>query len=363
MRELARLEQEGDHLRAILEERVIAAEERGAGGPAVGTIENATMQRFMALVGEIDAIDAKSDRVRKALRLATGHAPVINAQAATANGGGSPASAAEPAERPHAGARTFRLGKRPIKGDDVRNWQLQLNKQLKKLKVDFEIGVDGEYGGETARWSKRVLYALGLTSGEWQGVTPELRIKTRDPRRRSPAEIDLAHRRGPWLRKLRKSHAGPKGGIRAAIIYAKKHADRKTHEIRTNGGPFIDDWCRAVALQPGTEGAHWCGAFANACLVQGGLPSRTWIRYTPSIVKNAKAGVEGWSWHATPKIGDLVLFNWPGGDFVDHVGIVVETHPDGSIKTVEGNMSDRVDYWQRKSMILGYARPPWKHGH
>ena len=119
-------------------------------------------------------------------------------------------------------------------------------------------------------------------------------------------------------------------------------------------GIVMKDWT------PGTEGAHWCGAFANACLVKGGQPSRTWIRYTPSIVNNAKAGVEGWSWHRRPHVGDLVLFNWPGGDFVDHVGIVVQVNADGSVKTVEGNFQNRVGYWDRKSSILGYARPPWK---
>jgi hypothetical protein len=366
IRELERLEQEADHLRAVLEERVLDAEESGAGVPATPVVENATMQRFMALVGQIDAIDEKSDRVRRALRVATGHGAELEVSAGGANGGGAggggAASGVAQPERPSSGARTFRLQSHPMKGEDVRNWQLHLNKQLKKLKVDFEIGIDGEYGGETARWSKRALYALGLTSGKWEGVTPQLRIKTRNPRRRTPAELGAARRRAPWLRKLRKSHDAPKGGIRAAIAYAKKHADRKTHETRTNGGPFIDDWCRAVGLTPGTQGAHWCGAFANACLVQGGLPSRTWIRYTPSIVAKAKAGAEGWSWHATPKIGDLVLFNWPGGDFVDHVGLVVATRPDGSITTVEGNMQNRVGYWQRKAMILGYARPPWKRG-
>jgi predicted chitinase len=344
MRELVRLEQEADHLRAILEERVLDAEGVNAGAPAPVAVENATMQRFMTLVGQLDAIDAKADRVRQALRLATGHPADAGATSAVApatpssNGGGAGATgAAKPAQA--SGARTFRLQKPLMKGDDIRNWQAQLNKQLKQLKVDFEIGVDGEYGGETARWSKRVLYALGLTSGKWHGVAA---LRTRDP----------------WLRKLRKSHDAPKGGIRAAVMYARKYADMKVHETRTNGGPFIDDWERAVGIQ----GQPWCGAFANACLVRGGLPSRSWIRYTPSIVRNAKAGLEGWSWHGTPKIGDLVLFNWPGGDFVDHVGVVIETHPDGSIKTVEGNMSNRVDYWQRKSMILGYARPPWNRG-
>ena len=79
-----------------------------------------------------------------------------------------------------------------------------------------------------------------------------------------------------------------------------------------------------VHIQPGTSSTHWCGAFVNACLVEGGQPSRDWLRYTPSIVAKAKAGAEGLSWHASPKVGDLVLFNWPGGDFVDHVGLVLE---------------------------------------
>jgi hypothetical protein len=136
-----------------------------------------------------------------------------------------------------------------------------------------------------------------------------------------------------------------------------------TRETRTNGGPFIDDWCRGADMVPGLATSAWCGAFANACLKQGGLRGWVWVRYTPAIVNNAKAGVDGWSWHQKPKIGDLVLFNWPGkGDFVDHVGIVVATRPDGSVRTVEGNMGNRVGYWDRKSMILGYARPPWKRG-
>jgi hypothetical protein len=312
------------------------------------------MQRFMALMGQIDALDLKADRVRKAIRKATGIDAPVKATAAASAAAGTP-------KRPEKskGARTFKLGSKPMKGDDIHAWQVHLNRQLRKLKIDHEVAVDGEYGGETSRWSKRVLYALGLTSGKWAGVTPEMRIKARHPGKRTRAELSAARKRGPWLRRLRKSQSAPKGGVRAAIAYAKKHAELKTRETRTNGGPFIDDWCRAVKMAPGNP---WCGAFADACLREAGLRGWFWVRYTPSIVNNAKAGVDGWSWHSKPKIGDLILFNWAGGDFVDHVGIVVGIRPDGSVRTVEGNMQNRVDYWDRKSMILGYARPPWTRG-
>jgi hypothetical protein len=364
IRELERLEEESDRLRAALEDRVLDAEGRAAhglpaDGPGVAPVGNATTQRFIALVGELDAVDIKADRVRHALRIATSrggahangaHAGGTTAGVATAAGGTAAASR---------GARTFRLRSRPMKGSDVRDWQVQLNKQLKELKVDHEIGVDGEYGGETARWSKRVLYALGLTSGKWQGVTPELRIKTRRPQRRTPAEVAAARRRVPWLRKLRKRYDAPKGGIRASIAYAKKHVG--TRETRPNGGGLIDEWERSV----GIANAAWCGAFANYCLMQGGQPARSWLKYTPWIVENAKRGVGGFSWHQKPKIGDLVLFDWPGHEWVDHVGVVIETHPDGTVTTVEGNTgpsTDRVVRQQRRTCILGYARPPWKSG-
>jgi hypothetical protein len=185
-------------------------------------------------------------------------------------------------------------------------------------------------------------------------------VKARHPQRRTAHEVAAAKARRDWREEQGRKHARPKGGKKAALAYARHHADRKTAETRTNGGPFIDDWCRLAGLTPGTEGAHWCGAFVNACLVKAGQPSRTWLRYTPSIVNNAKAGHDGWSWHTSPRVGDLVLFNWPGGDFVDHVGIVVEVNGNGSVKTVEGNYQNRVGYWDRKASILGYARPPWK---
>jgi predicted chitinase len=326
---LEALDAEADALRAQLEAALLANGDRG--DPA-----KAEAQRYLSRLARLDELDAKSDKIRAALR------PKRTAGAASSK------------------ARTFRLRSPETKGKDIRSWQKFINRCLREWKVDYEVGVDGEYGKETARWTKRVLYGLGISIASWNGLTPEARLKARHPGRRTAHEIATARARREWREKLARKHAGRKHGKKAALAYARLHADRGTKETRTNGGPFIDDWCRMVNIPPGASTSHWCGAFVNACLVKGGQRSREWLRYTPSIVNNAKKGFDGWSWHTSPRVGDLVLFNWPGGDFVDHVGIVIETRAGGGVRTVEGNISDRVGYHERKSMILGYARPPWK---
>jgi predicted chitinase/peptidoglycan hydrolase-like protein with peptidoglycan-binding domain len=326
---LEALDAEADELRVQLERALLAKCENGnaPGGPA-----DPATRSFLERLATLDRLDARSDAIRAALR-------------------------PRPAE---ARARTFRVRSPETKGEDIRSWQLFLNRCLREWKVDYEVGVDGEYGKETSRWTKLVLYGLGLSVANWNGLAPQARVKARHPETRTAHELAAARARREWRERLARKHARPKRGKKAALAYAKKHADRRTAETRVNGGPYIDDWCKLVHLQPGTAGAHWCGAFVNACLVKAGLPSRDWLRYTPAIVNNARAGVEGWSWHTRPRVGDLVLFNWPSGDFVDHVGIVVRVNADGSVRTVEGNFQNRVDYWQRKSQILGYARPPWE---
>jgi predicted chitinase len=327
---LEALDAEADTLRSQLEKALLA--KYGANGDRPGGPANPETSRYLERLAKLDALDAESDRIRAALR----PVPAGNR------------------------ARTFRVRSPEMKGEDIRRWQVFLNRTLREWKVDYDVDVDGEYGKETSRWTRRVLHGLGLSTADWSGLTPEARVKARHPQRRTAREVAAARTRREWRERLARQHAAPKRGKKAALAYAKKHADRRTAETRVNGGPFIDEWCQMVDLQPGTAGAPWCGAFVNACLVKAGLPSRVWLRYTPSIVNNAKAGVEGWSWHTRPHVGDLVLFNWPAGDFVDHVGIVVQVNADGSVKTAEGNFQNRVGYWQRKSQILGYARPPWK---
>ena len=60
--------------------------------------------------------------------------------------------------------------------------------------------------------------------------------------------------------------------------------------------------------------------------------------YTPAGV----AGFQGkgrWQNAATgtPQAGDILFFDFPGGEKVDHVGIVIKDNGDGTVTTIEGN--------------------------
>ncbi|HEX5621569.1 MAG TPA: CHAP domain-containing protein [Solirubrobacteraceae bacterium] len=336
--QLEALDEQADALRTMLELRLLS--DGDLRDPA-----KAEANEYLERLEMLDKLDAESDKIRAALRRP--------AKANGATGSGAKENGAK--------ARTFRKRSPEMKGEDIRRWQVFLNRTLREWKVDYEVGVDGEYGKETARWTKKVLHGLGISIANWNGLTPQARVKAHRPQRRTAHEIAAAKARREYREKLARKHARAKGGKKAAIAYARHHAELGTKETRTNGGPFIDEWIKLANMTPGLASSHWCGAFVNACLVKGGQPSREWLRYTPSIVNKAKAGEGGWSWHtSSPRVGDLVLFNWAGGDFVDHVGIVVGLMANGFVKTVEGNISDRVGYHDRKSMILGYARPPWK---
>lgn len=87
----------------------------------------------------------------------------------------------------------------------------------------------------------------------------------------------------------------------------------------------------------GHDGQPWCGSFVMWCANQVGLNIPN-VVYTPAGV----SGFQGkglWSNASTakPQPGDIVFFDFPGGDKVDHVGIVVKDNGDGTVTTVEGN--------------------------
>lgn len=168
--------------------------------------------------GLLESIDAEAERLRALLErrpLEAGCDPMHDAVLDVAP---PPAGAAFEKLAPHGElltrldalddvldpARTFRAG---MHGDDVLAWQRHVNHRLRDWRIAYRIGVDGEYGSETANWSKRVLYGLGLSIADWDGLTPQARIKARHPETRSAAELGAARSRRRWLRRLRRRHA------------------------------------------------------------------------------------------------------------------------------------------------------------
>ncbi|WP_427157980.1 CHAP domain-containing protein [Aliinostoc sp. HNIBRCY26] len=107
--------------------------------------------------------------------------------------------------------------------------------------------------------------------------------------------------------------------------------------------------------------------FVSYCFYTAGVPLPA---KTPKGFSYCGDGVnwfknKGW-WHTTPKVGDVVFYDWKnGGVPFDHVGIVEQVE-DGYIIAIEGNTSEgndsnggKVMRRKRNTGIIGYGRPPY----
>jgi hypothetical protein len=263
---------------------------------------------------------------------------------------------------------TFRLVSPNMRSGRIASFQRLLNHRFQQWEVDRRVTVDGEYGPHTREAVREVIFGLGIAQAELEhGVTPALRLKIRNPQRRSRTELKRAAGRADWRRRLRRLHEGH--GPAAAIAYARKHAGMTESPPGSNRGPAIDQWNRLCGVPPGPA-AYWCGTACNAFLMAAGFPAQPWLKYCPDIESKAKKGFGGWSWHSEPRPGDLVLY---GTGNAEHVGLV-EGMSGGMLVTYEGNTSSGTSgsqsngggcFLRRRDPhapgfpARGYARPPY----
>ena len=113
----------------------------------------------------------------------------------------------------------------------------------------------------------------------------------------------------------------------------------------------------------------WCDIFVTTVFQQAGLSDligrECGVQRHIGIME--KKGI--WKGRTQPKVGDIVTFDWDGGGWADHIGIV-ESVNNGVITTIEGNSSlyagstaktkvNRKTYDWNSKYIKGYARPAY----
>jgi hypothetical protein len=119
----------------------------------------------------------------------------------------------------------------------------------------------------------------------------------------------------------------------------------------SNESPRIKQYRAATAGAPGP--GPWCAYFVSWAAKQAGTP----IGPNGSGFGSVDAV---WSWaegakrttpaSGTPRPGDLIVWD-------EHIGIVESVLPNGQIKTIEGNSSDRVQRLTRsRSGVVGFVR-------
>lgn len=115
----------------------------------------------------------------------------------------------------------------------------------------------------------------------------------------------------------------------------------------------------------------WCAITVSRALIEGGFGTAERIDIPGVSTTTAK----GWAycpyvegdfrnagrWYQDPQPADLVLYDWDGDGWSDHVGMVASVEADGSLYVWEGNTDEGVVRLKHRSMtyVRGFARPPY----
>jgi hypothetical protein len=149
-----------------------------------------------------------------------------------------------------------------------------------------------------------------------------------------PRKLSRAyHRAKAELVKRRAALASARDPRAKVVKYAASFIGTKEHPAGTNTGPRIDGWQRNF----GIHAEPWCGAFVGSMLLHVGVHVSSRIVYVPSIVTDAKNGVNNFrGWTTDPKRaqpGDVVtLFG------EEHTELVRKITATG-VHTIGGNTS------------------------
>jgi hypothetical protein len=239
--------------------------------------------------------------------------------------------------------RTFKLVNPAMHGEDVKRFQHDVNARLGALKIEARISEDGRYGSTTRQAAVQVMLCLGIATTEWdKGITPALRMKIRDPRRCTPAEVSRAKTRGPYADKLRKRMKG-RGALRLRA-YAEAKRMLNMHVTESGGENHGTKVLEIISSNGGHGPEAWCGDFQAWCYRRAGskITSGSWAG-----VRNI-GGIGGVKRTKKPLKGDLVTFNFGGGSpkhdhvgmfvcFCDSSGRPVAQGGAGYVKSIDGN--------------------------
>lgn len=232
--------------------------------------------------------------------------------------------------------RPLSLHSPALSGGDVRALQGAVNEQYRHFKIDREIAVDGDLGGQTFNASTEIALCLGVC-GEAQlklrrGTLSEGAQKLIRGRERTDAEEAAGKRRKGCREKLRRRYSKTAG--EKAVEVGRKLIGVKEKPEGSNWGGLVEEFIRFTGY---TGPVFWCGCYACWVVVKLGgakIPNRIRLGFAPYITADALAGTNGLkairAEDARP--GDIACL-WGG----KHIEVVAERPSGGQVRCIGGN--------------------------
>ena len=149
------------------------------------------------------------------------------------------------------------------------------------------------------------------------------------------------------------SSAGGTAAGQAMLAAVRPEVGQAEQPPGSNDSPRIAQYRQATAGAPGP--GPWCAYFVSWAARQAGVPlgdsGQGFGRVDDVMAWGQRAG-KALPAGSTPQPGDLIVWD-------EHIGIVESVGADGSIRTIEGNSSDRVSqrtYGSDGGGAIGYVR-------
>jgi surface antigen len=231
------------------------------------------------------------------------------------------------------------------------------------------------------------LASSGVTVSGWRvGVAKE----TLDPCSVTPANAATAavYTYTPWVGQYSTSPCGREGlgGSSSLALLFQEYAPSFPGASSGGATSCTSPGASAIgAIALANVGKHACStnsagtsAFTSSCNGNGGQPEwwcadfARWVWGQAGVIDvsqlTAGAGsfyLYGVSHHTlstTPAVGDAVVFDYSGGGYAQHVAIVSQVNPDGTIETVSGDWngsgSAEVEFSSTSSVVLNTPAYP-----
>jgi hypothetical protein len=112
---------------------------------------------------------------------------------------------------------------------------------------------------------------------------------------------------------------------------AVANVGKKACSTNSKGGQAFESSCTGNGGQP----EYWCADFARWVWANSGVADTSWLNAAAGSFYTY--GEESGTLSATPAVGDAAVFDYYGGGVADHVAIVTEANPNGTVETVSGD--------------------------